>query len=186
VANNIVYVTGGRNGTTLATVERALIAPNLGLGSFTATSNLIAAREGHTSVVLGDKLYVIGGRATPTPYRATIEVATINGDGTLGAFATASMSLQVPRAFHTSAVVGRYLYVFGGENAGTNLASVERAPISADGTLGAFATVSGVTLNTARNKLAAVALGSSVVLVGGTMGQSDQGILTSIERAALE
>jgi hypothetical protein len=84
-------------------------------------------------------------------------------------------------------VVGDYLYVFGGHNlnsgTGTQIASVERAKINSNGTLGAFATVNGINLATARQSPTTAVFGSSLYLFGGWDGTK---VLNSVERAPLQ
>jgi hypothetical protein len=80
--------------------------------------------------------------------------------------------------------MGPYLYVVGGSSkiANTALASVERAAIAGDGTLGEFAIVPGVTLSTARASMPLLALGGSLYAIGG--GNTEP--LATVERAAID
>ncbi len=143
-------------------------------------ATLVTARKGHASVVIGPYVYVVGGEGT-SPL-ATIERAIINADGTLSAFATVpNVTLVVARAWHACVVNGSYLYVLGGKGT-TALASVERAAIQANGSLGAFETVSGSTLVTARHGLTSHVIGSYLYVVG---GESDASVLNTLERAPL-
>src|SRR5262249_58048311 len=120
----------------------ATLQPDGSLGPFASPPgiNLTVPRSEHTAAVVGDQLYVIGGFG-PLAALNTIEHATIGADGALTKFATADSKLTVPRAGHTSAVIGDGLYVIGGRNDDGPVASVERAAIAPDGTLGAFAVV---------------------------------------------
>lgn len=85
-----VYVIGGQSTATDADVEMATVRADGSLSTFTAQAGkLTKQREGAAAAVVNDKLYVIGGDVSGTAN--TVEVATINGDGTLGAFATATV-----------------------------------------------------------------------------------------------
>jgi N-acetylneuraminic acid mutarotase len=186
VIGNHLYVLGGfSGGGTQATVERATIGADGSLGRFSIVPgvNLTGPRTGHTSVVLGNFLYNLGGNSGGGPVLATVERATINQDGSLGPFALVpGVTLTSARAFHTSFVIGSYLYVSGGQGATPELDSVERSPIAVDGSLGPFAPVPGVKLGTARLEATAVVLAGQVYVLG---GQGPAGRLTSVERAVL-
>jgi len=145
-------------------------------------ATLAAARSGAGTAVVGQHLYVIGGKNAST-YLTTIEHALINADGTLNAFSLVTgTTLVTGRANATTVVLGGYVYVIGGSNASGPLASVERAQIQSDGTLGAFATVSGVALATARGDAASAIVGDSLYIIGGT----GSGKLGSIESAVID
>jgi hypothetical protein len=124
---------------------------------------------------------VIGG----TNGSANVEVATIDSDGILTDFANTGAQLVTPRMSHAAVVLGSTLYVIGGRDTSLNaLDSVEAAPINADGSLGAFATLTNVKLQTKRYGHSADVIGNSIVVVG---GQSDIGtFLTSVERASMQ
>ena len=143
-------------------------------------SMLSIARSGATSEVVKGYLYVLGGSANGAPL-TSIERAVINADGSLGTFSAVPVALVAPRAGHESVVVGDYLYVLGGSGSGGALASVERARIAADGTLGAFETVSSTRL-TAPRKLASIAMvGAWLYVIGG----ADTEMLNTVERASI-
>lgn len=182
VSGNHAYLIGGV--ATSATAERASIDVGGGLGApATATFALSTARDRYARAVIGSNLYLVGGSTNDTTL-SSVERAPIASDGSLGAFTTlTSTSLVTPRDEPALAVIGSYLYVLGGAQAGGGpfIASVERAPINADGSLGAFATVSGVTLVTARDSFQTVVAGSWLYVIGGYDGSS----VASIERAAI-
>jgi N-acetylneuraminic acid mutarotase len=140
------------------------------------------ARAGASAAVAGNWLYVIGGKSGTT-YLSNVERAMINGDGTLGAFGPAASTLMTGRAGAATAVIGGYVYVIGGTGTGGPINNVERAAIEADGTLDAFATVSGVTLTTARSDAACAIVGDEILVIG---GNGASGKLASIERAVVD
>jgi N-acetylneuraminic acid mutarotase len=141
IAGNYLYVVGGNDGATiLASVERASINADGSLGTFaTITGGLVNARMSHASIVVRDQLYVLGGVNGPAADLNDVEHAAINADGSLGTFDTVSgVAFVTPRVGTTMAVIKDYLYAFGGFGPQAPLNTVERAPISADGSLGGF------------------------------------------------
>ncbi|MBO9540320.1 IPT/TIG domain-containing protein [bacterium] len=188
---NYLYLVGGTSGASyLSTVERATVASDATIGSFTrvAAVNLSQARSQHAIAVIGDYLYVIGGRTGASAYTGTVERATINADGSLTGFSpVAGTNLVQARAGHTATVLGGYLYVVGGYN-GTYLDAVERAPINADGTIGNFSTFAGATLNTGRSGHTATVLGGFLYVMSGESGVPgafpNDGYLRSTQKVA--
>ncbi len=167
----------------------------LGLGQFhnwyeqsayaRATPALVTRRTGARSVTTGNHVYVLGGKDMKDGTTLTsVEIATINADGTLSAFAVAG-DLVHPREAFTITVVGPYVYVVGGENGEVADPSVERATIQADGTLGTFALVPGIGLSSARHRHTATIVGNSLYVVGG--GDSGTTMaFASVERATID
>jgi hypothetical protein len=98
-------------GPALATARRAPVA--LG-GDATATARF---------------LHVVGGDDGAGNAYDTVESAPLSLLGAPGAYATQRTRLVNARAFAGGALVGRYLYVAGGSNGGTALATVERAAV---------------------------------------------------------
>ena len=91
-------------------------------------------------------------------------------------------NLTTPRGDFTTAIIGDYYYVFGGDSGGgAYLSSIERARISGNGTLGAFADA-GVQLTAARSGAVATVAGNFVYVIGGVANFRYK---DSIERAAI-
>ncbi|MGN6106798.1 MAG: hypothetical protein ACTHU0_16945, partial [Kofleriaceae bacterium] len=182
VVENFIYVLGGSGSGAPKSIERASIQATGALGTFARAPevSLVAARTGHTTAIIGNSLYAIGGGFTLT----SIEQAPIRADGSLGPFAMVSGSeLVEARGGHSSVVVGSYVYVLGGGNTTV----VERAAIQPDGSLGPFATVPGLALVTPRIGQTAVVIGSWLYVVGGVDPREITSTpLSSIERAAIQ
>jgi Kelch motif len=178
-----LYVLGG-NGTrgVLDSVEQAMINADGTLGQFAITRGTLSTpRQAHTTAALGNKLYVIGGFNSNS--LNSVEQATIAADGSLSPFDIISdVTLAAARHGHATAVVGTYLYVLGGINS-SPLASVERATIGADGSLGPLSIVQGVTLTTARHSHSAVVAGDYLYVLGGA---DADGALRDVERARID
>jgi hypothetical protein len=180
VVGDNVYVMG------LDSLERARVPLDGSLGTFgPATANPIVSTFAHSTVVLGNYLYVIGGSAA-TGNVARVERAPINPDGTLAPFATvAGVVLTKPRQGHTSVVIGNNLYVIGGISGTTTQqfeGSVERATINVDGSISTFAIVAGINF-TPRTGHASVVIGNSIYMIGGRTGSST--VTGVVERAIL-
>lgn len=175
IVGNSVHVIGGANGQYLATIEHAQIGSVMALGNFENVSGSVLPnpRIRSMAAVIGNHLYILGGHDATTVFR-TVERAPIAADGSLGTFVTAG-NLVAGRANAQSAVVGNFLYVIGGmELDGTPVTTIERATIAADGTLGAFSVVSGLTLDRLNGHAIVLAnqlyilAGSASTTIGGT------------------
>ena len=105
------------------------------------TTPFSAPRAGTASVVVKNKLYLIGGVDGKNFVNIT-EYAQINKDGTLSEWQQ-GYPLNEERGFMEAVVHGDYVYVVGGgkgENGHTLLRTAERALIREDGTLGPWKT----------------------------------------------
>lgn len=188
VLGNHIYVVGGASNTVIFNdVEHAIVNPDGSIGTFATVLNvaLVTGRQCHSTAVIGNYLYVIGGirqLGIDNPL-SSVERAPIGLGGGLGAFTTVSgVTLTQDRAFHTSAVIGSYLYVFGGTGDSlAELTTVERAQINADGSLGPFAVVSGLSSTTSRDRATITVLGDQVYVLGGYNGR----LLDDVEQATL-
>lgn len=133
-------------------------------------------------------VYAIGGHDTTTDQTLdTVERAAINPDGSLGAWEVMSDTLNTPRAFFDTAVLDiggtDYIYVVGGGQGytatlesvpglHTDLDTVERAPVNADGTVGPWETLAA-TLVVTRSELSVVSDGNYMWAIGGTNWDPD-------------
>jgi hypothetical protein len=143
VLGRYLYILGGSGPSGILTdVQRAIISGDGSLGTFdTMASGLTIGRASFTTAVVANNLYVLGGHDLTSPDGLTsVEVAPIAADGTLGAFGDAGVALNPGTAMHTSAVLGSYVYVIGGEPG--NRGAVERASILPNGALSSFTSVS--------------------------------------------
>jgi len=112
-------------------VQRATINADGSITNFTDTGNhLVTPRLSHAAVVLGDSVYVIGGRNSGDGID-TVERAVINADGSLKPFTMlANVKLANGRYGHSADVVGNSIYVVGGQtDIVTIVTSVERAKL---------------------------------------------------------
>ena len=101
-----VYVSGGYASTSFTSVVSAPIAADGSLASWTAVSPTLIGRAGHRMVATGGHLYVVGGTDTGGVATASVEVADILADGTLGAFRQTT-PLPAARAFMVVTAIDR-------------------------------------------------------------------------------
>ena len=131
----------------------------LGAWSTNPTS-FTTARYGHTSVIYGGYLYVIGG----VTGNDLVQYAKINADGTLGTWSNTT-SFTTSRYGHTSIVYNGYLYVIGGYSGTATLSDVQYAKINADGTLGTWSNTTSLTV--ARDSHTSVVYNGYLYVIGG-------------------
>jgi|GEM_PF-2294583 len=163
----ILAIGGTGGGGARSSTETSTWQPDDSLGTFTASQTMTRARAFASALVLGDYLYVFGGRASGIP-TDTIERAPIDASGTLtGPFATVSGTLVTARSQGGAFQQGGRVYLVGGQGASGPLASIESAPILADGSIGSF-TTSTVSLTMPRAGFALQMLGTKVTVIGGT------------------
>ncbi|MFA6006869.1 MAG: glycine-rich domain-containing protein [Candidatus Paceibacterota bacterium] len=186
VSNGYVYVMGGRTGISdTATVEYAKINSDGTLGTWTTltATPLNAARNIHASVVVGGYIYTIGGITSGTSI-SSVESAKINSDGTLAAWTTLTATpLNTARGALSAVVANGYLYAMGGIGGG-NLSSIEYAKIYANGTLGAWTTLTATPFSGAREYHTSLVVNGYVYAIAGT---NDGGTtaLSSVEYSSL-
>lgn len=126
-------------------------------------------------------VYVIGGMDNNDRYVAQVEYAPIHADGSLGEWRFTT-PLSEPRFYLAAAIVDNYLYAIGGANGNRGQdnipsATVERALIRPDGSLGPWQRVSYLT--TPRRGLQAAVYRNHIYAIGGYDGV----FLKSVERA---
>lgn len=152
-ARGHVYVLGGGNWAQgqYSSIERAPIQADGALGTFmTLPQTLGAAKWLHSAVVYKDAIYVFGGVAdngtTSVTGYTTVERFPVNADGNLGARQVLAATLPEPTWGATPVVIGRYVYLIGGNTKngynGSNHPGVSsrvlRAEFQSDGSLSQF------------------------------------------------
>jgi N-acetylneuraminic acid mutarotase len=151
-------ISGGPCSTATAVVDYAPINAAGTVGAWTATTSILAATYGATSVAYNGYLYEIGGcsggctsgTGTSAVDYALICTGSNNGTGGCGATAgtigtwTATTSLPAATDYATSVVYNGYIYEIGGGDGATQTAVVDYAPVNAGGTLGAWTATTSV------------------------------------------
>ncbi len=110
-----LYTIGGYDGTSYYnTVRSSAINSSTGaLGSWSDSgSNFTNARYGSSCFAANGYLYVLGGRNGSTNYK-DVQVAAINGDGTLGTWAYTA-SFTGARSHFVAGYSNGFVYIYGG------------------------------------------------------------------------
>lgn len=132
--NGYIYVAGGANvmSSTVArnNVYYAKVLADNTLSAFSNATNLTAPRNGHSMVVHGDKLYVLGGFQLGGTKANTVYTATSGNNGALGAWSTAT-ALPVSISNHSSVIMNGIVTVMAGESGGTLKNTVYWADVTA-------------------------------------------------------
>lgn len=167
-----LYVAGGRQvgqpakpSKGLTSVERAAIAADGSLSAWTSAGEISGYMAGSAVAQHGNVVALISGiDGGKSSARTLVGLVSPSGDIAW----TEGPPLSGPRFHATAAVVGKYVFVFGGfpDNAvflGTNV--VERAEFTATG-LSAWQTVAA--LPAPRTHQATVAVGENIFMLGGS------------------
>lgn len=164
---NWLFVLGGRSpdGVPLNSVQRARINADGTLGDWqTIGPALPEVMYGHTAVTDDQRIYVIGGFGNN--YLGTVFMSLVQSDGSLSAWQRlSSLPGGEERSNHSAVVIGRHLYVLGGQQEAGILSTVWRATLQTNGALDNW--VSTRALPAALYRLTAVAVGSRLYAIGG-------------------
>ncbi len=168
--------------------------PETAVGRWVADTPLNGGRVWHATASKGPNIYVMGGFNRPSGagsdirYRTT-EWTAVDSDGTLAIWKPGPPMTRI-RIGGSAVVIGKYLYVLGGETGELGqacsgpetcfTASVERAEIRSDGSLGAWELVGAMLAE--RWGFAAVVAGTNLYVIGGNDGKQ---ATTSVERATI-
>jgi len=169
VTRNRVFLLGGWNGgTSIATIHTATINADGTLGAWSTAGNLPSGLSSSSVVVTRNRVFLLGGWQNGVGVISTIHTATINADGTLGAWTTAG---NLPSAFWGSSVIvtRNRVFLLGGRNVGA-ISTIFTAPINADGTLGTWTTAGNLPSVLAHSN--AIVTRNRVFLLGGDNGNT--------------
>src|SRR3569832_605935 len=140
-----LYVIGGVDGIRfLSTSEYTTIQGDGSLSPWQKASTLIEEHNNNNDTTHKGYLYAVGGGNGPNGHNLlrSVERAAVLPDGKLSPWRREASQLNLPRRCAKVAVIGDYLYAFGGFG-GTLLDTVERARIQRDGSLAAWEVLPG-------------------------------------------
>jgi hypothetical protein len=167
-----LYVMGGTSAwdVMFRDVKRAKVNADGSLSPFEALTSMPDGRAGHSVVISGDSIFVLGGvygKTTPRGATAVTLTSKFQPDGTLSNF---EIGPELPKAvMHlTSTLHDNHVYVFGGRGDAGSTTLCASAEIGADGKLGAFQDLGALTPD--RSHHATFVSGGYVYLVGGLTG----------------
>jgi N-acetylneuraminic acid mutarotase len=168
-ANGYMYAIGGASEKArLNAVEFTKINSDGSITPWQITSFMKYSRNAPAAVSANGYLYVIGGGDGSGEALNTVERAALKADGSLGPWEDLSSILE-SRYGHAAVVSNGYIYVIAGSNNKNQpLASVERAALQPNGTLGKWELTTP--LQTARSAPAAVTFNNFIYVVGGWDG----------------
>ena len=175
--NGYMYVVGGWDNTIdHADTRYAPINSNGTVGTWTDSGNNFTNARSHLQTLINNGyLYVLGGNGTAT-YK-DVQYASINANGTLGAWKMTNSFNGVRQEF-AAGVENGYLYIMGGNsgNGTTNpIADVQYAPINANGSLGPWSHTTSLPSATAR--VSGVVYKGYMYVAGGFIGSSGTNIV---------
>ena len=168
--NGYFYIVGGDtsgSGTSSVTTTRyAPLNSDGTIGSWSTTSSLGSARHSHGTYIVDGYMYVVGGDSGGTAL-SSIEYASMNSNGTLGSWSTATGALATTvRQFAATSYNG-YLYALGGTN-GTLSTTVSYADPASGGDISSWSTTTA--LPYALRSGAALTYNGKLYVVGGIDG----------------
>ena len=167
--NGFIYVIGGqRPGGISAQIWAAPFNPDGTIGAWTVIAPLPSTLQNHQAICASGFMYVVAG-FNGTGFVTTVISAPINPDGTIGAW-TATAALPNANASFGLVNYANRLFVIGGQgtiaSSGAYLGSVVlSAPITVNGTLGAWVSVTGIPEN--RFAMQCAVLNGAIYVMGG-------------------
>jgi hypothetical protein len=175
--NERIYSIGGvdqNNTDSLNEVLFSEIQPDGSLTAWQSTTVLPFDTSGAGVELIGNTVYVIGGRIAPSTNTNQVVYGFIQADGTIPEWFTTE-SFSTARSLHASVSYNGYLYIIGGSpSSSTVINDVQYARVDTDGTLDPWVQGEAI-IGSRRNHTAEVYNGSLFVL-----GGFDQGTTTEL------
>jgi hypothetical protein len=178
-----LYVIGGFAGFDYYdTIEQATIGSDGAVGHFAvaAETRLVSHRDVVRGALVGNWYYVVGGLDEHATTGAVTRIAITRAPSLVAA----APPPPINRYEHVTVALGDWLYVIGGavlaDGYDVAQATVLRAPVAADGTLGSFAAAG--TLAEARATPVVAVIDDALYVIG---GYRDGNALDTVERATI-
>lgn len=167
ITKNRIYLIAG-HGTKL--IYSSQVNSDGTLDAWVNAGELPVALHLGSVIVTKNRIYYIGGATTVTA-QSTVYTATINSEGLIGAWST---STALPGNIYNAItfVTKNTVYVIAGSttNSATVVASVYKAPINSDGTLGTWTT--GTSLPAGFCATSGVIINNKIYTFGGWTGST--------------
>ncbi len=180
--NQSVYVVGGLDASgaptdTVFVASQDLATGQLGAFSEAALLKLPEARSGGSLVAASDGLILVGGRSAAGP-QPTVWKASLDSTAKLGTW-TVQAPLPVGTADASAAIVGSYLYLYGGSTPSGPVGTVLRGHLGLGatnvGTVDSWDIGGGATnLPVARTLASGFSANGTLYLIGGSDGTAPQ------------
>lgn len=167
--NKNIYVLGGYSGTNPTnSIYRASLNSGNFNSSFSAnTVNLPVNLYSFKSLVLSNKLYVIGGQSTNTTFSNQIYTTTVNSDGLISSPLTSAGTIPTAISDFSVVTTCNKVFLFGGKTfPSANTTNIYSAEINSDGSLSTFITEQ-ITLPKDLHGHESVLVGSYLYIIGG-------------------
>ncbi len=145
--NSYVFILGGETtngvGNALSTVYSAKLNTDGTIGSWNTLNTLPVVNRASAAAAYNGYLYIFGGAGNVTggAKTSTVYSAPINGNGTIGTWATLN-TMPAITIFHSINAYNGYFFLVGGSPDGSGYVStVYSVPAKADGTIGTWSTL---------------------------------------------
>lgn len=129
-------------------------------------ANIPATNAYSQVIVTKNRVYMLS-RYSGTAYTATVYTTTIDANGVLGTWTTASVTIPQALSYSQAIVLNNYVYLIGGYN-GAYRANIYRAVINTDGTIGNFVSYASLPVTISHSQ--ALITKGRIFLVGGYVG----------------
>ncbi len=176
IVGSSIYIFGGYNGTSATNViyTATTSAPT----TVTSTGSTLPGNLAASSLaIIGNYIYLFGGftGAWATTFTNVIYKASLSAPTS---WSTATGTIPTAIAYSSLAVIGTYVYLFGGYN-GSASGSIWRASTSNPGGTGtgAWANMAGYGLPAGIAGSSLAIVGNYIYLMGGTNGSSSQSVV---------
>jgi N-acetylneuraminic acid mutarotase len=174
VHNGKIYVSGGIRGTHAGQSTAMFDVYDPATNTWTQLADMPTARDHVHSAVIGNKLYLIGGRHSPSGLSATVNRTDVY-DFTTSSWSSLPQSenIPTPRSGAGTVAVGDEIFVFGGELATGVPAAVEAFNV----TTNTWRSLTSMT--TPRHGFQAVHCAGGIYLAGGSISPQYDPVATN-------
>lgn len=169
--NDVIYIIGGRTGSTTATssVIACPVNSDGSLGTWFNSNSLPGVRRSHIVCGTNNIVYSIGGNSGYAVEGAIYTAAIDPDTGLLGTWSTSSVSLPMERSNGAACIIDGFLYYFGGyDYQSVKKTTIYKGIIAGDGTISSISTY-GVSLPIALIDFQLVVTHGALYIIGGAL-----------------